>query len=260
MQNHAVVTGGISSRKATVTNVSFNANDLSAVYARSGIKIGSASNGNLVMMDNDFKAVEPIKVVVSPIKSTFHKSAVMKIQLVGVNKNIVENLCLELLVKNYDTYETFYKYSDSNGIVKFNTYDLPAGTFTIRIRNLVTDLVEMDWDDQFIYWPVKMTTSKITIAKAKTVVKATKVTAKYKKSKYFKITVKNKLNKKLVPELKLKVKVYTGKKFKTYVLKTNKKGVAKLNTKKLKKGSHKIVVGSGEGNYIVSKVSSIRIK
>ena len=59
---------------------------------------------------------------------------------------------------------------------------------------------------------------------------------------------------------KLKIKVYTGKKYKIYKLKTNKKGVAKLNTKKLKRGSHKVVITSGNSNYKVSAKSTIKIK
>ena len=98
------------------------------------------------------------------------------------------------------------------------------------------------------------------ISKAPTTVKAPKVTAKFKKSKYFKVTVKHKSTKKVVKSLKLKVKVYTGKKYKTYTIKTNSKGVAKLNTKKLKVGKHKVVISSGNVKYKVSAKSTIVIK
>lgn len=36
------------------------------------------------------------------------------------------------------------------------------------------------------------------------------------------------------------MKVYTGKKSKTYKLKTNTNGLVSINTKSLKKGSHKV--------------------
>ena len=103
-------------------------------------------------------------------------------------------------------------------------------------------------------------TFTLTVKKAKTIVKAKKMTAKYKKSKYFKITVKNKASGKIVPKLKIKVKVFTGKKYKVYTLKTDKKGVAKLNSKKLKRGVHKVEITSKSKNYDVSKKSSIKIK
>ena len=98
------------------------------------------------------------------------------------------------------------------------------------------------------------------VAKIQTVVKAPKVSAKYKKSAYFKVKVTNKETKKAVKKVKVKVKVYTGKKSKTYTIKTNKKGIAKLNTKKLKVGSHKVKIGSGDARYSISGKSKIVIK
>ena len=56
------------------------------------------------------------------------------------------------------------------------------------------------------------------------------------------------------------MKVYTGKKFKTYSVKTNKNGIAKFNTKKLSKGNHRVVVSSANSNYSVSKKSAIKIR
>ena len=54
--------------------------------------------------------------------------------------------------------------------------------------------------------------------------------------------------------------VSSGKKYKTYNLKTNSKGIAKLNTKSLKKGNHKVIISSGNSNYKVSAKSMIKIK
>ena len=82
----------------------------------------------------------------------------------------------------------------------------------------------------------------------------------FKKSKYFKLTLKNKATKKAVSKIKVKVKVFTGKKSKIYTVKTNKKGVGYLNTKKLSKGLHKVVITSGNKNYKITAKSSIKIK
>lgn len=101
-------------------------------------------------------------------------------------------------------------------------------------------------------------TSSIKISKASPVVKAPKVTNDYKKSKYFKVTVKS--NKKPVKNIKLKVKVFNGKKYNIHTIKTNKKGIAKLNTKSLSKGTHKVIISSGNKNYKISAKSSIKIK
>ena len=123
-----------------------------------------------------------------------------------------------------------------------------VGTYTVVIKYLQS------------YIKPKEISFKITIKKAPTIVKAPKVTNKYKKSKYFKVTVKHKSTKKVVKSLKVKVKVYTGKKYKTYTIKTNSKGIAKLNTKKLKIGKHRVVISSGNANYKISAKSTIVIK
>ena len=115
-----------------------------------------------------------------------------------------------------------------------------------------------DGSEDFV-WRDIYAVATIKITKAKTIVKAPKVSARFKKSKYFKVTVKNKDTKKAMSKVKVKIKVYTGKKHKTYTVKTNKKGMGKLNTKKLKRGKHKVVISSGNKNCIISKKSKITI-
>ena len=87
--------------------------------------------------------------------------------------------------------------------------------------------------------PIK---SSIKISKASVSISAPSVTKVYKKSQKFRITVKNKKSEKAMKGIKVIVKVYTGKKYKTYKLKTNKKGSVFINTKKLSKGKHKVVI------------------
>jgi hypothetical protein len=64
----------------------------------------------------------------------------------------------------------------------------------------------------------------------------------------------------MLSNVKIKIKVFTGKKYKTYSVKTNKKGIAKINTKKLKIGNHKVIISSGNKNYSISGKSLIKIK
>ena len=63
----------------------------------------------------------------------------------------------------------------------------------------------------------------------------------------------------MIAKVKVKVKVYTGKKAKTYKVKTNAKGVAKLSVKKLKVGKHKVVITSGD-KYVTAKKAKTTIK
>ena len=133
---------------------------------------------------------------------------------------------------------------NSDGIAHLKISTLNAGTYEVMMLDMDTGIIVGSY--------------KIKINKAKPSVSAPKVTTKYKKSKYFKATVK--LNKKALKNLKVKVKIYTGKIYKKYTLKTDKNGIVKINTKKLKKGTHKVVISSGNSNYSISKSSKIIIK
>jgi len=101
-------------------------------------------------------------------------------------------------------------------------------------------------------------TFTLNVKNPNTSVSAPKVTAYYKSNKYFKVSVKK--NGKAVKNLKLNLKVYTGSKYKNYVIKTNKNGVAKISTKKFKVGSHNVKITSKNSKYKVSKTSKIVIK
>ena len=149
---------------------------------------------------------------------------------------------------------------------KYKTYYYDASKISQRdpFFRITSDLsvgkhkIEVSSNSKYITFPKK--TFTLTVKKATATVKAKKITAKYKKSKYFKITVKNKASGKVVGKIKVKLKVCTGKKYKSYVLKTDKKGEVKLNTKKLSRGTHKVEITSKNKNYEFYKKSSIKIK
>jgi len=98
------------------------------------------------------------------------------------------------------------------------------------------------------------------VKKAPVKLSPAKLTAKKGATKYFKVTVKNTKTKKVVSSgVKIKIKVYTGKTSKTYTVKTNAKGIAQLNVKSLKVGTHKVVVSSGT-SYVTAKSATSSIK
>ncbi|WP_407392189.1 hypothetical protein [Methanobrevibacter sp.] len=131
----------------------------------------------------------------------------------------------------------------------YESLTFPVSTWKVGTYNVVINYIES-------YVQPREVSFTITIKKAPTIVKAPKVTHKYKKSKYFKITLKNKITKKAAKKVLLKVKI--GKK--TYNVKTNKKGIAKFNTKNLKVGTYKVKITSGNENYKISAKSTIKIK
>lgn len=142
----------------------------------------------------------------------------------------VNDMEIKLPVKKY------YSNYDSN-------YEVDLSKYTYFTR---FDLKEYDFGIEF--------------KKCKCTVKSPKITSKHNKNKYFKITVKNKFTKKAIKNLKLKLKVFTGKKYKAYTVKTNKKGVAKFNVKNLSRGTHKVEIKSKNYYYYVNAKSSIKIK
>lgn len=99
-------------------------------------------------------------------------------------------------------------------------------------------------------------TVKPTVTKVK--ISAAKLTTIYKSTKKFKVKVLDS-NNKAVNGLKLKIKVYTGKKYKTYSVSTNSKGIATLKVSALKLGKHKVLIKSNNALYSGSASSVIKI-
>ena len=97
------------------------------------------------------------------------------------------------------------------------------------------------------------------LIKTPTTVKAPAVNNTFKKDKYFKVKVINKNTGKAIKDTKIQVKVYTSKWSKIYKIKTDKKGIAKLNTKKLSVGKYKVVIRPANNKYIISAKSNIVI-
>lgn len=96
----------------------------------------------------------------------------------------------------------------------------------------------------------------ITVNKAVAVIKASKVTVALKKGSFWTINLVNSKTGKPISNMKLTLKVYTGKKFKTVSLTTNSKGIASYQTKKLTKGAHKVVISGNHPGYKFNTVTS----
>jgi 5-hydroxyisourate hydrolase-like protein (transthyretin family) len=146
------------------------------------------------------------------------------------------------LVAKQDEYST-----GKDGYVYYCTKDLNAGKYKVTYEIV----------DKNTYTATKVT-SKLTV-------KQIKLTAKIKRSTG-EIDIFLKKNKKPINKIKLKVKVYTGKKYKTIYLKSgyNKKiskykGFCAFATNALKVGKHKVVITSANKNYKLSKTTSFKI-
>ncbi|WP_407409778.1 hypothetical protein [Methanobrevibacter sp.] len=194
--------------------------------------------------------VHPIASDIKLIKDfKFNKyskiNSFLEVKTAGSRSGDLSDLAVTFKVFTGKSCKTYTEKTDSSGNVIFEIpTNLNAGVHKIQV----------------IIGGEIMKTTSISIQKANTIVKAPKVVKKYKKSGYFKVSIKNKETKKMLSNVKVKIKVFTGKKFKTYAVKTNKKGIAKINTKKLKIGNHKVIISSGNKNYSISGKSLIKIK
>lgn len=210
-------------------------------------------DGNTQIGESSISVIRSATTVYAPVKTIKHKkNTYYKIKVVDSHKNPVKNVVLKVKVYTGKKYKTYSIKTSSKGIAKLYTKKFSLGTHKIIIKS-----------NNKNYKISK--TSKIVIKKKvskkaeKTYVTAPTKTAQYKKTDYLQITVKNSYADP-VKKLVIKVKVYTGKKSKTYSIKTNTNGVAKLNTNKFSIGTHKVSITTKNSNYKVSKSSKIIVK
>ncbi len=200
-------------------------------------------------IDNNYKSgqiTRYLTVKTAPAKfsapkvSTYYKSGrVFKIKLINTktNKPIHSG---KMNIKLYISKNKYYNYtgvSDAKGFVQFKA-TLKPGTYKVVVS---------DYDKGYT---AKAVTSQIKVSKSP--IKIAPTALKVKKGKYFKVKVTSTKSKKVLSGVKVKVRVYTGKKYKTYTIKTNKKGIASLKIKQ-KVGKHKIVLTHYQTKYYTAK-------
>ena len=95
--------------------------------------------------------------------------------------------------------------------------------------------------------------------KTPTTVKAPGIKSQFNTDKYFKVKVKNKNTKKVVKRIKIKIKLTSGSGSRVFTVKTDKRGVAKLNTKTLTAGIYKVNIKTADFRYKISGKSRITI-
>lgn len=123
--------------------------------------------------------------------------------------------------------------------------NLAVGKYTLRVTTTPdADHYSVDKD------------LSVTVNKATAAIKASKVTVALKKGSYWSIKLINSKTGKAIGNMKLTLKVYTGKKYKTVSVKTNSKGIAKYQTKRLSKGSHKVIVSGSDSRYKFTTLKS----
>ena len=212
----------------------------------------AVSNGSAQTELTKSNSAEPesISLSVSKLSTTYGSGKYFKVKAIdSKTKKPVVNVKLILKVYSGKKYKKIIAATDSDGIAKYYASNLGIGTHKVTIN--VKD------SKKFLS---KMKYSSIKISKAKLKISAPKITGYYKESKRYKIAVKNRESKKPMKSIKVMIKVFTGKKYKKYSLKTDKKGIVSFNMKSLPKGKHKVVINIKSNSKVKSAVLKTYIK
>lgn len=186
------------------------------------------------------------KFSASKVTTYYRSGRLYKIKVINT-KNNKAMYGAKVLIKVYTSKNKFYRYegtSAGNGIVQFKINYKP-GTYKV-----VISANDKGYTAKSVTRQIKVTKSPI---------KMTPTSLKVKKGKTFKVKVTSTKSKKVLSGIKVKVKVYTGKKYKNYTIKTNKKGIASLKITQ-KVGKHKIVLSPGTPSLYSAKALTKTLK
>lgn len=150
---------------------------------------------------------------------------------------------LKLIVHTGNSNRAYTQKTDANGLASFRIPNLAVGSHKVEIY----------------VGGEKRGESTIQINRAQTTVTAPAAYVKHHRNNYFRMKVSDG-NGNPVRKVLLKVKVYTGKKYKTYTRKTSNHGNVGLQTRKFALGVHRIVISSQNPKYKISKATKIIVR
>ncbi len=212
----------------------------------------TVSNGSTQTVSTKSNSVEPksISLSVSKLSTTYGSGKYFKVKAIdSKTKKSVMNVKLILKVYSGKKYKKITVTTDSNGIAKYYASNLDIGSHKVTIN--VKDSKKFS---------SKMKYSSIKISMAKLKISAPKITVYYNESKRYNITIKNGESKKPMKNIKVMIKVFTGKKYKKYSLKTDKEGIVSFNMKSLPKGKHNVFINIKSTSKVKSAVLKTYIK
>ncbi|WP_298521600.1 hypothetical protein [uncultured Methanobrevibacter sp.] len=188
----------------------------------------------------------------SKMTVALNKATLWTIKLIDTETGLpIPKMKVTLKVYTGSKFKTVTLTTNSNGEATYQTKSLAKGSHKVIVNAAHTG------------YSFKAVTSSISVIKP-TALKFKVKAVHAKDGSTLSITVTNKATKKPVNGIKVKLKVYTGKTFKTITLKTktNKgyKGVCGYGTNTLSVGTHKVVISPVEIKYSGSANSKMVIK
>ena len=222
-------------------NVPFNPGTYSVTAT-----IASSYSASAVSMGNIKIVKASAKISPTKLSTKYGVNKYFKVKVINTKtKKGISGVKLLLKVYTGKKAKKAYATTNSNGVAYYNAAKLKVGKHKVKV-SIATKAVK-----------AKAKTSKITVKKASVGLDTYDALYYYKevkKGKYY-IGVYNKNAGGYLKGIKLKVKVFTGKKSKTYTLKTKKDGFAVLKVKGIKVGKHKVQI-TFKGNKNFKKASA----
>ncbi len=190
-----------------------------------------------------------IKSIANDLATTYNSGKTLNIKLVNhfTNKPMKKTK-VSLVVYTGKKSKTVTLKTNANGYAKYDVSGLSIGTHKIVIKNA---------EKYCSHTNEKTVNAKV--SKAKLTIKAPTIITTSNSVKNMKITVENKETGKAMQNVKVIVKVYTGKKYKTYSLKTNKNGKVSISTEGLNNSVHNIVASVKANSYMNSATAKSTI-
>lgn len=192
----------------------------------------SFSNKNYAFASKSatFKILKvPVKIDAKKFKAGYDSGKYYKIKVINkATKKGVKGVKLKIKIKGA---KTFKRTTKAGGKVSFDASKYKVGKHKVTIKVLSKK-----------FHTGKTKKSSILIKKGKASIYAPETINCLKRDENYTIHVYNNKSYRPVKYAKVSIKVYTGKKVKTYTRKTDADGAARFNTKSLKKGKHKVVV------------------
>ena len=193
----------------------------------------SVSNKNIAFASKKLSKIKilkvPIKIVAKKFKTSYDSGKYYKIKVINrVTKKGVKGVKLKIKIKGG---KTLTRTTKAGGKITFDASKYKVGKHKVSIKVASKK-----------YHTGKAKKSSILIKKGKASIYAPETINCLKRNENYTIYVYNNYSYRPVKNAKVTIKVYTGKKAKTYTRKTDADGAARFNTKSLKKGKHKVVV------------------
>lgn len=196
-----------------------------------------------------------VKLKAPKVNVAYGDSKYITISVLNSNTNkAVSDVKVKIKVyTSKSKYKTYVKKTDSSGKIKISTKSLAPGT-----HKVVASIADSK------NFTSKTISSSIKVSKKKLVVNT--LSYSFKDITELHISVGNKATKKLMNGVKLKVKVYTGKKAKTFTIVTGydkfvykSDGIAFLLSNKFSVGTHKVKISVSSKYYTGSKNAKLKI-